>query len=320
MLSRRGFLTGSTASAVASLSAGCLNAKKGTATLDPNRVVVISDIHIPLPWSEQQYRTGREYPWIVDTVKDEVAEILALDPLPANIISLGDMSIAFGEEKEYAILRELLQPLYDRGIAVTLGMGNHDIRASFAKSFPLDAKKSLVPGRYVYRVETPQVDFIVLDSLKEPTERGSYKAVEGYGLGKAQLDWFERTLGELKKPTFVCAHHHVDQTERGLRKKVIMNPHVVGYLHGHHHHWQTDSLISGWSDNARVMRSVGIGSFGIDRDVGYAIIDMTPEVATLKIIARDYYFPVKKPQAERPPLWDELVRDHLGRKVVFPLR
>ena len=317
MITRRGFLVGSAASAAVTATAGCLNGKKGAAALDPNRVVVVADIHIPLPWSEQKYRTGLEYPWIIDTVKKHLAEILALDPLPANVISLGDMSIAFGEEKEYAILRELLQPLYDCGIAVTLGMGNHDIRASFAKSFPECAAKSLVPGRYVHRVETPHADFLMLDTLKEPTKRGSYSACTGFGLGKEQKDWLGKELDALKKPTFVCAHHHVDQT--GLRTKIIKCPKVIGYLHGHHHHWQVDPLHSGYETNARTLRSVGIGSFGIDTDVGYAIMDLAPTAATLKIVAKDYYFPVKNPPDGRPPLWDELVRDHVGQKVVFPL-
>ena len=316
MVSRRGFLIGATAT-VGVLESGCAVRGKGPAKIDPNRVVFVSDIHIPLPWSEQKYRTGREYPWIVGTVKALIAEILALDPLPANVISLGDMSIAFGEEREYEILRDLLQPLFDRGIKVTLGMGNHDIRASFAKAFPERAAESLVSGRYVHKVETPHADFILLDTLKEPTVRGKYEAVTGRGLGKAQADWAKATLKDLVRPTFVCAHHHVNELE--IRKEVIRAPKVMGYFHGHHHHWMIDSVFHGYGDRSRVLRSVGIGSFGIDRDIGYAIFDLEPTRATLSIVAKDYYFPTKLPAAERPPLWDELVRDHLGRKIVFPL-
>ena len=317
MLTRRGFLVGASATTAVAAATGC-KATKGAATLDPNRVAIAADIHIPLPWSEQQYRTGREYPWIIDTVKRHIAEILALDPLPANFISLGDMSIAFGEEKEYAILRELLQPLYDRGVKVTLGMGNHDIRASFAKSFPECAAQSLVPGRYVHRVETPHADFILLDSLKEPTKRGSYEACTGVGLGKEQTEWAKATLPKLEKPTFVCAHHHINQS--GIKRDVVkLSPKVVGYLHGHHHHWMTDSVFHNYADDARTLRCVGIGSFAIDRDVGYAVMDLAPDAATLNMVAKDYYFPAKLPQEKRPKVWDAIVRDNQGRKVVFPL-
>lgn len=279
-------------------------------------MVVATDIHIPLPWSEQKYRTGREYPWIVDAVKGHVAEILALDPLPANFIALGDMSIAFGEEKEYEILRELLQPLYDRGIKVTLAMGNHDIRASYAKSFPEAAAQSLVPGRYVHKVETPHADFLVLDSLKEPAVRGSYSAVTGVDLGEAQREWLKKMLPALTKPTFVCAHHQIH--EIGVKKEVIRAPKVVGYLHGHNHVWIQQAVFHGYADDSRSLQSVGIGSFGIDRDVGYAIMDLKEVGACLRMIAKDYYFPAKLPRERRPKVWDAIVRDHQGRKVHFP--
>ena len=316
MMTRRGFLAGATAAATISGAAGCATAKKDGTGLDPNRVVIAADIHIPLPWSEQRYRTGREYPWIVETVRAHVAEILALDPLPANFVSLGDMSIAFGEEREYEILRDLLRPLSDRGVKVTLGMGNHDIRASFAKSFPECAAQSLVPGRYVHRVTTPHADFILLDSLKEPDRRGSYEAVTGFGLGDAQTAWLKAELARLAKPTFVCAHHNIDAT--GLRKQIIRTPNVAAYLHGHHHHWMLDSVFHGYGDGSRTLRSLGIGSFGIDRDVGYAVMDIAPDGAEMRIVAKDYYFPAKLPREQRPRLWDELVRDYDGRIVRIP--
>lgn len=40
---------------------------------------------------------------------------------------------------------------------------------------------------------------------------------------------------------------------------------------------------------------------------------------TVSIVAKDFCFPAKVPAAERPPVWDEFVRDHLGRKVVYPV-
>lgn len=312
MISRRNFLVGATAAS----TVGVMAESARTQRIDPNRVVLLSDIHIPLPWSEQQYRTGREYPWIVDAVKGYIAEILALDPLPANVISLGDMSIAFGEEKEYVILREVLAPLYECGIRVTLGMGNHDMRASFAKSFPECAAMSLVPGRYVHKVETPSADFIILDTLKEPTVRGNYQAVTGHELGAEQTAWAKATLKALEKPTFFCAHHNIHDC--GLRKEIIRTPMVKGYFHGHHHQWLIGHEFHGYSDTSRTLRTLGIGSFGIDRDVGYAIFDGERDRATVSIIAKDYYFPMKVPTENRPPLWDELVRDHVGRKIVFP--
>ena len=100
-LDRRQFLTGCLATA----AAGCAttNAKGAKAVCDPNLVALISDIHVALPFSEQKYRTGREYPHVNNTIQKYVSEILALRPLPANVVALGDISLAFAEEKEYAL-------------------------------------------------------------------------------------------------------------------------------------------------------------------------------------------------------------------------
>ena len=123
-IDRRQFLTGCLATA----AAGCATAKKGGAassTPDPNLVALISDIHVALPFSEQKYRTGREYPHVNNTIQKYVSEILALRPLPANVIALGDISLAFAEVKEYALCRQFLKPLEDAGVKVTHAMGNH---------------------------------------------------------------------------------------------------------------------------------------------------------------------------------------------------
>lgn len=318
MFSRREFILGATTTAATSIMAqGCATTGRVVkGSLDPNRVVIASDIHIPLPWSEQKYRTGQEYPWIIDTVKAHIAEILTLDPLPANVITLGDISIAFGEEREYEIFRELMKPLEDAGITVTHAMGNHDIRASYAKCFPEAAAKSLVPGRYFHKVVTPYADFIVLDSLKEPDVRGKYDALTSCGLGKEQADWLIAELRKIEKPTFVCAHHTLQSLE--VKKQVIRTPKVVGYLHGHHHHWMQDAIFHGYASDSRTLQSVGIGAFAIDRDIGYAVMDMKPVGASLKMVAKDYYFPVKLPRSERPKVWDAIVHDNQGRKIHFP--
>ena len=69
---RRDFLRGAVAVAAAGAMDGCATAECGAAkasgqaagALDPYAIGVICDIHTGMPWSKQQYRTGREYPWI----------------------------------------------------------------------------------------------------------------------------------------------------------------------------------------------------------------------------------------------------------------
>ena len=165
-MTRRDFTKGLLAAAGMSAAGcqSCLTASKGA--LDPFAVGVISDIHTGLPWSRQKYRTGREYPWQPEASKRLVAEILVLPNPPANVIGLGDISLAFGETGDYEIAAEVLKPLSDAGIKVTLAMGNHDIRAEFLKFFPGYDRTTKVPGRFVSVVETPQPHFAGVEVLR----------------------------------------------------------------------------------------------------------------------------------------------------------
>ena len=324
-VSRRNFLRGTVAMAAAGAIEGCatvdvtgssLPTMRG-GKLDPYAIGVISDIHTGLPWTKQQYRTGREYPWQPEMSKSLVREILAMPNPPATIIGLGDISLAFGEPGDYEIAAEVLKPLTDAGIKLTLAMGNHDIRAEFLKCFPGYDKTTKVPGRFVSVVETPYADFILLDSLKEPkpVDRGKYKALESCELGDAQKKWLEATLPTLTKPTFVCSHHMANVLK--IDRLCAKSPKVVGYLHGHHHHWMTNYLFNGYSDTAREVRIMGFPSFGLDHDVGWGLIRTTPERAVLHCHARDHYFPMRRPAAERPASWDAFVADWDGRRITF---
>ena len=287
--------------------------------IDPNLSVLISDIHVPLPWSEQKYRTGREYPWIAGTIRRFVDEILALRPRPAHVFGFGDVSIAFSEEREYEIAAELLRPLHDAGIKIVMTVGNHDLREPFMKHLGMWAGQTPVPRRVASLTSLPDFDLILLDSLKEPNpqDRGKYPALTGCELGDAQRKWLEETLAAAKRPTLVGAHHSAGQI--GIVKTVVRAPNAFGYLHGHHHKWDQGYLFSGYGRRTTV-RSQGLPSFGIDRDVGYALLRSFPDRAELEYVARDYYFPEKVPAAERPPLWDDIVRDNTGRRVAFPFK
>ena len=319
--SRRDFLCGAVSAGSLAYGATIVNAVAETppcaAEIDPNLSVLISDVHVPLPWSEQKYRTGREYPWIVGQIRRFVGEILAMRPRPAHVFGFGDMSIAFSEEREYEIAAELLKPLADAGIELVMTVGNHDMREPFMKHLGKWTGMTPVPGRVVSVTSLPHFDLILLDSLKEPKseDRGKYEALTGCDLGKEQRKWLEETLAAAKRPVIVGAHHSARQA--GLEKLVVRSPNVFGYIHGHHHKWEQSYLFSGYS-RTTVVRSQGLPSFGIDRDVGYALLRSFPDRAELEYVARDYYFPEMLAKADRPPLWDDIVRDNTGRRVAFP--
>ena len=146
-ITRRGFCLGATAAFAAAATA-----RVGTTTvgsLDPEAIGFISDIHVGLPLARQKYKTMRDYPHQPAASQALVREILALPHPPANVLCLGDISLAFGETEDYAIAAETLKPLMDAGIKVTCAMGNHDIRAEFLKYFPGYDKTTQVPGRFV---------------------------------------------------------------------------------------------------------------------------------------------------------------------------
>ena len=314
-VTRGGFLKGFSASAcLAGLGVRTLDGASDPGSRhDPDLVVVISDVHTGLPWSKQRYRTGQEYPWMPAAARRLVRAILAMDPLPSLVLDLGDVSLAFGEEGDYEIASEVLKPLTDAGIRVVHTMGNHDIRANFLKYFPGGDADTKVPGRFTHMVSTPHADFVVLDSLQEPLTRGSYDACTVKGLGKEQTDWLKATLLEARRPTFVCAHHAIP--ELGVAKHVARCPFVVGSLHGHNHHWATDYFSDGYNKNARTVRSVGMPTLGLDRDIGFAVLKLGEKSAKLTCRLFDYYFPT--PRIPRPASWDAFVRDNDGQTVEF---
>ena len=122
-------------------------AKKGK--FDDDTVVFISDLHIkPGGWQPEH---------LVQTIND----ILKMNPLPRNIIALGDLAYLTGKPEEYALLREIIKPIERAGITLTLGMGNHDRRENFASAFPEYAAKSQLKGYMTYVVDTPRAAFVI---------------------------------------------------------------------------------------------------------------------------------------------------------------
>ena len=83
-------------------------ATKASGRLDENEVVLISDMHV---------LAGSHTP---DRLTRVVDEVLAMRPLPANVIGLGDLANLYGHVEDYECARRLLQPLEDAGIQVTL--------------------------------------------------------------------------------------------------------------------------------------------------------------------------------------------------------
>lgn len=194
--------------------------KKKKGGTDDNLVVFISDLHIH-PDGYQPEKLRRT-----------IADILAMDPKPRNVIALGDLAYAIGKPEDYALLKEIVAPLETAGIHLTMAMGNHDRRKRFAEAFPEMAAATHVKDRFVFVVETPRADFILLDSLQEDPdpEKG---IVEG-ALNDAQKQWLADKLSSYTdKPVFVSSHHPIEET--GISGILVSSPTCSGYLFGHRH-------------------------------------------------------------------------------------
>ena len=242
---------------------------------DGNSLVFLSDIHVG---ADKRCEFAR---MMFATVVDE---ILAMRPLPGNVIVFGDVAYASGKGEDYDLSRPLFKKLEDAGIAVTIGMGNHDRRSEYAKRWPEAAARSLVPGRYVHLVETRHVDFLMLDTLQGLDERPSAdEGPQGGALSKEEQVFLQSFLAGRRKPVIVCAHHpSSDLWCCGSRFDEFLRtlPMVAGYINGHFHRW--------WLKSEREICLPSAASWG---DVGYALCRCHPDRVEIESILKGFSIP-----------------------------
>ena len=302
-LTRRSFLVGSGAVAA---GAGLRAAPTvSAATHDPCLAVFLSDIHCngkTKGWLQHQHGHLRRY----------VAEILAMRPLPANVLVFGDFSASCGWKEDFVLAREILQPLLDAGIVLTCGMGNHDKRRNFLAVFPEYADRLLVKDRIVSKVAFPQCDFVMLDSLKEKEGDGG-NFVEGLVDG-AQKKWLQAEIASAKRPLFLGAHHC--PRESGIRREVTCGPTVCGYVFGHEHVWADNFVHDGTYGNSQTVQTATLPSSGFYGDLGYAVFRTFDDRAGLTLRQDDFFFN-RDWDRPRPKSWRARVEAHRNAKTVF---
>ena len=317
--SRRGFLRIFGAAGLASAGGGCAAGRLFTGSAsdhDPNLTVLLSDVHVNGQETGDVYQRGR--------LEATVAEILRLNPLPSRAIVFGDLAWLWGNKADYERSAPQLKLLEDAGIPVTIGMGNHDRRATFLEVHPGYATSTKVPGRIVSVVDAGTVDFIMLDGLQGTDGRGpkDMGPVPG-ALCKNQQDWLLDILPKWKKPVFVCSHFPVHELKAGgkpLEKLLLDAPNVAGYIHGHDHRWYTRSLVLGYTSR-QLKRSLCLPSTGHWGDIGYALMRVKDGNAVVELRQRDYYFPSPKPPKDPcvAKTWKAIARDHQGLFCTFVL-
>jgi len=304
MSDRRGFLRLGMAAAACLAAPGRLFAKSA-ADFDDDLVVFLADVH-----------AGAGSKCVVSRAKfrETVGEILAMRPLPRNVLVFGDVAYTCGLGVDYDFSRPLFKMLEDAGITVTIGMGNHDRRSEYAKRWPEAAAKSLVPGRYVHLLETPNVDFLMLDSLAGADDRPQDDLGPGDGvLSDDQQQFLVHFLSGRTKPVVLCAHHKsgdLSACGKSVSSLLVESDCVAGYIHGHNHRWRRD-----WTRNKkqktpqRAKRELCLPSNGMWGDIGYALCWLKPDRIVVEPVLKDFWLKRQMPADKRPPEWDDILAE-----------
>lgn len=316
--SRRAFLGMATAAACSGLPHALFAA---TSKRDESLIAVLSDCHVG-NWKSTDYQAINFAACI--------AKIMKLNPLPAKMFILGDLAYLWGRKEDYELARKLLKPVYDAGIEVTIGMGNHDRRENFLEYWPEYAGRSPVAGKIVSKIRGRYFDYIMLDTLDQP--EATDKWITPGVLDDIQREWLRAECAAAARPLIVMAHH--PPTELGdpgkgrslasARKfgEIIMGPaqaptRCCGYLYGHEHFWSAAGLLQRWT-SGRVGMTACLPSTGHWGDIGYALLREQPDRAVLSLVQYDYFSPSPLPAGAKPnPAWQAIVKDHEGARCTF---
>ena len=290
---------------------GALLAEAPTKKIDSRKVVFLSDIHIC-----GEFKDGKPkvYPYNPTSLQLCINDILAMRPLPANVVVTGDVAWDYGLEEDYRYAAELLSPLEKAGITVTLGMGNHDRRKAFLKVFPRYAAQIKVEGRIVTHIALPDVDVVMLDSLCELPDLQPRQATTVSGeINAAQIEWLKAFTAQSDRPIILCAHHPIGEMPN-LDKFVSDTPSVAGFVYGHTHSWNKIARIMRQRQPLRMVPMVNLPAtfYG---DIGFAVMTTTPQGAKFEYSSKGFWWP--QPMENPPAEWQRRADDLQGEVAHF---
>ncbi len=238
-LSRRAFLSRALAA-----GAGLALAPELLADLkrvDPNTWAFFSDIHLAADRAQkargismlEHFNTARE-------------QLLGLPRRPAGLIISGDCAYNSGQPGDYAVLSEALFSIRANETPIHIALGNHDNRANFWGALAAE-KTSAVHDRQVALLQTPRINWFLLDSLEKTLSTPGL-------LGSEQLQWLAETLdAHTSKPAIVVLHHNpgLEGGNMGLKDTLLLldvirpRKQVKAYIFGHTHTWRIERDPSG---------------------------------------------------------------------------
>ena len=279
---------------------------------DDQKTVLMGDIHICGDFNEQG--KPKYYPYNPICFEQQAREILAMRPLPKNLIILGDVAWDHGLKEDYEYAARLFRPLLEAGIHITMAMGNHDRREPFFEVFEEHRKQTRVAGRVVSVVELPDADFVVLDSLAElpNLKRGESTTVSGE-IDEAQINWLEGYLAQAKRPVILGAHHPLNEMPN-LEAVIAKSPAAVAYIYAHVHTWNKGARIIRPKEPQRMVPHISLPAtfYG---DIGYAVMQTTPNKATITYSSNGFWWP--QPVENPPAEWAQRQADLQGEKCTI---
>ena len=306
-MTRRDFMTAASG-LVASAALPSFGQGEEARRLDASLVALISDLHVNGLKVEVPTHCYEEV-----CLRKTVASILALDPLPANVVCFGDIAYHWGQPQDYPLAASILKPLEDAGIKLTLGMGNHDRRDNFLAQWPEYAKTSPVAGRIVSKVELPHVDLLMLDTLSSLEVEKNKKSNPGE-MDNAQREWLREMLKAATKPVLTCAHHKPNEDKVRIGGLIMESAACKGHIHGHWHKWARDFTHNGWNPQ-HLKPYVGLPSTGHWGDIGFATMRTFPDRVEITNHQNDFFF--TGGPGDGQPMRDDIVRELNGQKVTL---
>ena len=325
MMTRRDFLkgVGATVASAAACGPRVIFAKE-RGQFDEHLAVFLSDIHVNGLDKEGEGWNPR--PHMRRYIKENVEEILKMDPLPAHVFIFGDIAYLQGRLVDYKYSRPYLQMLVDAGISLTLAMGNHDHRKAFLEVWPEYAGRTLIPGAIHTVTHCADYDLVMLDSLNEKEGVDAWNPTAG-ALSKAAQEWILEELPKWPRPFFIGAHHPPYELKFGADGKKRIHDHIStfpncrGYIHGHDHIWKTNTV--NWK-NPNSVPWLTLPSNGCWGDLGYVTMRVADgewhgrRVARACFVQKDFILPGEY-GTERPLAWAARKEDVKGAKCTFVL-
>ena len=233
--------------------------------LDADLVALFSDLHVSAGPSGRRQREG---------LARCVREVLDCNPRPAHVLFFGDLSLDHGETNDYRVLKALVRPLEESGVAWHACFGNHDRREPFFAVFPeRRTAEAAITNRMVSVVSTPHANFVLLDSCLEGPVGGA--------VDDAQRAWLRETLVIGRNPMFVGAHHPLRET--AVAEVLLSSGHCAGYVYGHNHVWKPERQMD--------IGTLGLPSTGHWGDIGYVLVKISVDEAVFTLHQFDFYAP-----------------------------